>query len=55
LPEQSRLRLRDAIPKSARSVFGRTARTEGNIGYVADWGLFVHARKSDLLAEVPQP
>jgi nucleoside-diphosphate-sugar epimerase len=42
-----------AIPKSARSVFGRAARTDGHIGYVAHWGLFVHARKCDLLAEVP--
>ncbi len=54
LPEEIRRRLRDAIPKSARSVFGRAARKEGDIGYVAAWGLYVHARKSDLLAEVPR-
>jgi hypothetical protein len=25
-----------------------------DIGYVADWGLFVNARKQDLLADVPR-
>ncbi len=54
LPEDLRRRLRDAIPKSARSTFGRAARKEGDIGYVAAWGLYVHARKEDLLAEVPR-
>jgi predicted transcriptional regulator of viral defense system len=54
LPEDTRQRLRDAIPKTARSVFGRAARKDGDIGYVAAWGLFVHARRSDLLAEVPR-
>jgi predicted transcriptional regulator of viral defense system len=54
LPEETRRRLRDAIPKSARSFFGRAARKDGDIGYVAAWGLYVHARKSDLLAEVPR-
>lgn len=54
LPEETRRRLRVAIPKSARSVFGRAGRKDGDIGYVAAWGLYVHARKSDLLAEVPR-
>ena len=54
LKEELRARLRAAIPKSARSVFGRRARRKDDIGYVADWGLFVHARRSDLLSEVPR-
>jgi predicted transcriptional regulator of viral defense system len=54
LPEGLRQRLRSAIPKSARSTFGARARAEGDIGYVSEWGLFVHARKDDLLTEVPR-
>ena len=54
LPEELRLKLRSAIPKSSRSIFGRQKRKEGDIGYVAAWGVFVHARRSDLLSEVPQ-
>lgn len=54
LNEDLRARIRAAIPKSARSIFGRRDRTQDDIGYVAEWGLFVHARKSDLLAEVPR-
>lgn len=54
LPEQSRAELRALIPRSYRSQFGRTESRGGDIGYVAAWGLFVHARKHDLLAEVPR-
>ena len=54
LKEELRARVRDAIPKSARSTFGRRERKEGDVGYVAAWGLFVHARRSDLLSEVPR-
>jgi predicted transcriptional regulator of viral defense system len=54
LPEDMRARLRDAIPQSARSSFGRRERRTGDIGYVAAWGLFVNARREDLLAEVPR-
>lgn len=54
LPEELRSRLRHAIPKSTRSIFGRAARKDGDIGYVAAWGLYAHARKSALLAEVPR-
>ena len=54
LPEELRQRLRGAIPKSTRSIFGARARGDGDIGYVSEWGLFVHARKNDLLAEVPR-
>jgi hypothetical protein len=53
LNEKLRARVRDAIPKSTRSTFGRHERKKGDIGYVGGWGLFVHARKSDLLSEVP--
>jgi predicted transcriptional regulator of viral defense system len=54
LVEELRQKVRDAIPKSARSTFGARARRKGDIGYVADWGVFVHARKDDLLSEVPR-
>jgi predicted transcriptional regulator of viral defense system len=52
LDDELRTRLRDAIPKSTRSSFGRKERRDGDIGYVAAWGLFVHARRNDLLSEV---
>jgi predicted transcriptional regulator of viral defense system len=54
LPEELRLRVRNAVPSSRRSIFGRRDRREGDIGYVAGWGLFVYARRTDLLAEVPR-
>jgi predicted transcriptional regulator of viral defense system len=54
LEQELRVRVRAAIPKSARSIFGRRERRQDDIGYAAAWGLFVHARKSDLLAEVPR-
>jgi hypothetical protein len=54
LSQELRARLRGTIPKSTRSIFGRRGRKEGDLGYVADWGLFVHAHKSDLLSEVPR-
>jgi predicted transcriptional regulator of viral defense system len=54
MPAGLRDRLRGAIPKSARATFGRPERKEGDIGYVADWGLFVHARHGDLLADAPR-
>lgn len=50
----SRSRLRDAIPKSTRSIFGPPGKRDGDIGYVAAWGLFVHARRRVLLSEVPR-
>ena len=54
LPDDVRQALRDAIPKTYRSHFGRPERREGDLGYVAAWGLFVNARREDLLAEVPR-
>jgi len=54
-PESIRRQLRAAIPKSARSTFGRADRKEGDIGYISDWGLFVHATRQDLLADIPSP
>jgi hypothetical protein len=53
-PDPARRRLRAAIPKSARSRSGRGHQLEGDIGYVAAWGLFIDARREDLLAEVPR-
>jgi predicted transcriptional regulator of viral defense system len=55
LPEEQRAVVRAAIPKSTRAPFGRKDKREGDIGYVAAWGLLVHARREDLLAEVPRP
>lgn len=54
LPEACRRDIRDVIPKSARSIFGRRERREGDIGYVADWGVFVNAGRDNLLTEVPR-
>jgi predicted transcriptional regulator of viral defense system len=53
LPE-ARADLRAHIPFSYRSRFGRAEPRNGDIGYVAAWGLFVHACKDELLAEVPR-
>jgi predicted transcriptional regulator of viral defense system len=55
LPDDVRAIMRAAIPSSQRSVFGRHERRDGDIGYVSSWGLFVNARKADLLAEVLAP
>jgi len=52
--EKLRGEIRSVIPKSGRSVFGRTERQKNDVGYVADWGLFVNAARRDLLADVPQ-
>jgi len=54
LPGAARQTIRDAIPRSYRSTFGRAERREDDIGYVAAWGLFVHARREDLLGDVPR-
>ena len=54
LPDLTRRYLRAAIPKSARSRFGRGDSLKGDIGYVAAWGLFIDARRDALLAEVPR-
>jgi predicted transcriptional regulator of viral defense system len=48
-----RAAFRERIPKSARSRFGRGEPREGDIGYNSAWGLYVDARREDLLAEVP--
>jgi predicted transcriptional regulator of viral defense system len=54
LPEELRLTFRNAVPKSNRSTFGRAERREGDIGYVAAWGLYVNAKREELLSEVPR-
>ncbi len=53
-PAAVRARLRNTIVPSTRAVFGREKRQVGDIGYVAAWGLLVHARESELLTDVPQ-
>src|SRR5262249_16167189 len=53
-PDDVRHAVKDAIPKTYRSHFGRADRREGDVGYVAAWGLYVNARRDDLLAEVPR-
>ena len=52
--EDLRNKICAALPKKARSIFGARARRKDDIGYVADWGLHVHARKDDLLSEIPR-
>lgn len=54
LAEDLRNKIRAALPKKARSTFGTRSRRKDDIGYVADWGLHVHARKDDLLSETPR-
>jgi len=54
LPDAERVRMRSAIAPSRRATFGRAQRREGDIGYVAAWGLLVHAARSDLLTDVPR-
>ncbi|MEH2524134.1 putative transcriptional regulator of viral defense system [Bradyrhizobium sp. AZCC 2176] len=54
LKDELRQQLRAAIPKKTRSAFGARARREGDIGYVPEWELHVHARKDELLSEVPR-
>lgn len=54
LSSSARARLKSAIAPSARSVFGQAERKRGDIGYVAEWGLFVNASCSTLLADVPR-
>jgi len=53
-PDSLRGEIRSAIPKSARSVFGRVERRKDDIGYVAGWGLLVNATRHELLTDVPQ-
>lgn len=54
LPNAVRSAVRALVPGSYRSYFGRAEQRDGDIGYVTAWGLFVHARKEDLLEEVPR-
>ena len=54
LPDELRLKLRRAIPKSYRSTFGRADRRKEDTGYVAAWGLYVNAKREELLSEVPR-
>ena len=54
LPGEVRNKLRLAIPKSYRSILGRKTQRDGDIGYIGDWGLFIHLASSDLLADVPR-
>jgi len=49
-----RQRICDAIPRSTRSIFGRSTRKPDDVGYVNAWGVIVHASASDLLADVPR-
>jgi predicted transcriptional regulator of viral defense system len=54
LPDGVRAAIRQAIPKTYRSHFGRPERRDGDVGYVAAWGLFVNARRDDLIADIPR-
>lgn len=55
LTPEARGRLRSFIPLSAKSIFGRPERSEHDIGYVSDWGLFVNVDETDLFAEAQRP
>lgn len=54
LSPSARAKLKSAIAPSARSVFGEANPRKGDIGYVAEWGIFVHASRSALLVDVPR-
>jgi predicted transcriptional regulator of viral defense system len=51
---EQRDRLRRNIRPSARATLGRKERNAGDIGYVPDWGLFVHMSQSELTADIPK-
>ena len=53
IPAEVRATFQAAIPPSARAVFGQPERRPDDVGYVADWGLLVHARETALLSDVP--
>ena len=53
-PPGVRQRMRGAISSNVRTTFGHSGRKPGDIGYVGDWKVIVHARESDLLADVPR-
>jgi len=53
LPDDVRTAVRAAIPKTYHFHFGRDKRRDQDIGYVPEWGLFVNARRKDLLSELP--
>lgn len=54
LDAAARAALRAAVPPAARSSFGRPERRPDDVGFVGDWGLRVHARRRDLLADIPR-
>lgn len=51
---EQRDQLRRHIRPTARTTLGRKDRSDGDVGYVSDWGLFVHVPQSELLADVPK-
>ena len=51
---EQRGQLRRHIRPTARTTLGRKDRNDGDVGYVSDWGLFVHVLQSELLADVPK-
>lgn len=53
LTPTTRAKMRSMIGPSTRSVFGRPEARKGDIGYVPEWSLLVHASRSDLLTDVP--
>jgi len=53
-PPGVRQQMLSAISSNVRTTFGRSGRKPGDIGYVGEWKVIVHARESDLLADVPR-
>lgn len=54
MPPVLRAAIRDRIPRTARSVFGRKEALAGDLGYVPDWGLIVHATMKELVSDTPE-
>jgi predicted transcriptional regulator of viral defense system len=54
LPGAIRNRLRSALPKTFRARLGRSISRDGDLGFIADWGVTVNIPETELLAEVPR-
>ncbi len=53
-PSNIRKRIRDAIPSTVRTTFGRAKSKSGDIGYVSDWGVIAHVSELALLSDIPR-
>jgi predicted transcriptional regulator of viral defense system len=46
--------IQSGFTKSTRSTLGRKERLPGDVGYVADWGLFVNISRDEIVADIPK-